>query len=175
MSSRNKTHYNGETMFRFYRRKLIIPAAMTVALSGAFAIGCGGANEQGNEEDELARHVTARVEVALDDLDATEQQREQIHAIKDELLEKFKQNRKAHEQRHAELLEQWKSEQPDAERVHELVDEGAAQRLKMAHEVTDAVLRLHAVLTAEQRLELVDKMEKLKARRPWRRHGFGGE
>ena len=53
-----------------------------------------------------------------------------------------------------ELLEQWNSDQPDAERLHQLIDQRIAAYGKVAHEVVDGMLEAHATLNAEQRAEI---------------------
>ena len=92
-----------------------------VALTG-FRGGCGCHGHGAADPAQVAAFVTDRVDDALDDLDATPEQRTRIHAVKDRLLAAGQTARAGHAEAHAALLAEWKAEPPDAAKLHALVD-----------------------------------------------------
>ncbi|HSN15918.1 MAG TPA: hypothetical protein VLT61_14900, partial [Anaeromyxobacteraceae bacterium] len=73
------------------KRTIAIAGAALLAVVGFVALtgfgGCGARHHgHGRDPAEVAAFVGARVDDALDDLDATPAQREKIHAVKDRLL-----------------------------------------------------------------------------------------
>ena len=106
------------------------------------------------------KFVSHRVDDMLDDVKATDAQRQQITAIKDKLVADGKALRATHADLRKELLAQWQSDQPDAARVHAVVD-GRADAMKgFADEVADALLQVHGILTPDQRAQLTKKMQR---------------
>jgi Spy/CpxP family protein refolding chaperone len=107
-----------------------------------------------------------RLEAMLDEVKATPEQRQQITAIKDELVEKRKALWATKKATHQEMLAQWESANPDLGAIHARIDERAKEMSAFAHEVADALGKAHAILTPEQRAQLATKWrEKLE------RHG----
>jgi periplasmic protein CpxP/Spy len=129
-----------------------------VALTG-FAGGCG-AHRHGRDPAQVAAFVTERVDDALDDLDATPEQRTKVHAVKDRLLAAGKELHAGHEEARAALLAEWKADAPDRAKLHALVDARADSFRKLAHEAVDAGVEVHDVLTPEQREKVTSKMER---------------
>lgn len=108
----------------------------------------------------LDRILTHRLDDLLDDVHATDSQRQQVIALKDDLLAQGKAIRAGQADARKELLAQWKSDHPDATRVRALVD-GRAEAMKaFAGRVSDAVLRLHDILTPDQRAIVTRKLER---------------
>jgi periplasmic protein CpxP/Spy len=152
--------------------KKILAAAGVVALSAAafvvltgFHGGCGWHGGHGRDPAAMAAFVTDRLDDALDDLDATDAQRQQIHAVKDRLLARGQALRGGHEAAHAEVLAQWKAEQPDRAKLHALVDTRIEEMRAFAHEAVDGAVEVHGVLTPEQRAEVAEKIERRHGRR----------
>ena len=106
------------------------------------------------------RFITNRVEDLLDSVQATDAQRQQILAIKDKLVADLKNLRASHADLHKELLAQWQSDQPDAARVHAIVDERATAMKAFADEFADAMLQVHAILTPDQRAKVTAKIQR---------------
>jgi Spy/CpxP family protein refolding chaperone len=136
---------------------LVAGAAGLVLLSG-FAGGCG---HHPRTADEISAAVTSHVDDALDDLKATDAQRQQIHAIKDRLLAEGLALRQAGEPVHQEVLAQWNSANPDRARLHALVDERIDALRAFAHDAVDAGVDVHDVLTPEQRAQVTQKVERM--------------
>jgi Spy/CpxP family protein refolding chaperone len=106
----------------------------------------------------MKQMVTWRLNDKLDDLDATDAQRQSIHGVKDRVfnegLSVMEENRAAR----AEALTQLESDNPDAQKLHALVDARIDAMRAFAHKVTDAVLEVHRTLTPEQRKELATEI-----------------
>ncbi len=137
---------------------LIALALGFVALT-AFRGGCG-AHGHGRDPAQVAAFVTDRVEDALDDLDATPEQRTRILAVKDRLLAAGQKARAGHEEARAAVLAEWKAEQPDAARLHALVDARVEEMRSLAHQAVDAGMEVHGVLTPDQRQKVTRKIER---------------
>jgi Spy/CpxP family protein refolding chaperone len=131
-----------------------------VALSG-FAGGCGSHRHgHGRDPAELAAFVTDRVDDVLDDVDATPEQRTRIHAVKERLLAAGQKAKGGHREVHEALRAEWGAEQPDAARLHALVDARAEEMKAFAHEAVDGAVEVHGILTPEQREKLTRKIDR---------------
>jgi len=136
-----------------------------VALSGFSGGLCpigrhGHGHGHGRDPAEVAAFVTGRVEDALDDLDATPDQRARILAVKDRLLEAAKGLHGDRAGTHDALLAAWKAETPDRAALDALVDRRAGEMTAFAHQLVDAGVEVHAILTPEQREKLARKVER---------------
>lgn len=134
--------------------KTLLFAALAGGALALTAAGCHA--HRGSPE----RFLTNRVEDLLDDVKATDAQRQQILAIKDKLLADGKALHAAHAGGKKQLLAQWESERPDAAAVHALVDAHAADMKRFGDEVADAVLQVHGLLTPEQRAIVTRKLQR---------------
>ncbi len=113
--------------------------------------GFGFGRHHGFDPEKARKFADWRVDDFLDDLEATDAQRAQVHAVKDQLLDH---GLKVHADNRAirgELLAQWDAPKPDGAKVHALVDQRAAAITAFAHHVVDAGLKLHGILDAKQR------------------------
>jgi protein CpxP len=120
---------------------------------------CGGPHP--SDPARMAAFVTDRVDDMLDDLDATDAQRQQIHAIKDRLLAQAAELRAAGEPLHDEVKAQWESTTPDRARLHALLDQHSDAMRAFGHQLVDAGIEIHDILTPEQRAKLERKMERM--------------
>jgi periplasmic protein CpxP/Spy len=148
-------------------KKILATAGVVAALGlGIVALtgfrGGFGCHGHGGPRDpaQVAAFVTERVDDALDDLDATPEQRTRIHAVKDRLLEDVQAARAGHAEAHAAVLGEWKAESPDATKLHALVDERIEVLRGVAHEAVDSGIEVHGILTAEQRQKVTKKLER---------------
>jgi len=116
-----------------------------------FAGGLGGCHGRGHTPERVQQLVTWKVDDALDALQATEAQRQQVHQEKDALLQQGRALMEAHRGSREELLHQWEAPSPDSARLHALVDARMDALRAFAHRAMDAALRVHALLTPEQR------------------------
>jgi Spy/CpxP family protein refolding chaperone len=109
---------------------------------------------------EMAAFVSRRVDDALDDLDATPQQRTQIHALVDKLVADAQKLRAGRQEVRKELVAQWDAETPDRARIHAIVDQQVDQLRAMAHEAADAAVDAHGILNADQRARISKKLHR---------------
>jgi Spy/CpxP family protein refolding chaperone len=131
----------------------------TATLTG-FAGGCGHHGRHGRDPAAVAAFVTDRVDDALDDLEATPEQRTRIHAVKERLLAAAQEARAKGGDHRAELLAAWRSETPDAARLHALVDAHLDELRAVAHQAVDGAVEVHGTLTPAQREQLAVKAER---------------
>ena len=141
-------------------RKLVIGlAAGALVLAAGVAIAATSTRGQERGPERARQFINWKVDDALDELDATDAQRAKAHALKDRLFEEGMKMRDEKEQVRAALMEQWKSDRPDAAAVHREVDRIADEFRAFAHQAADAALELHQTLTPEQRAELLQRAE----------------
>lgn len=127
-------------------------AVLAVVLLSGFAFR--GGHGWGHNPERIKQMITWRLNDKLEDLDATDAQRQSIHAVKDRL---FDEGAKLMEEQHgarAEAFTQLSSDTPDAQKLHALVDARIDAMRTFAHKMTDAALEVHGTLTPEQRKEL---------------------
>ncbi len=136
---------------------VLVVAVGFVALTGFRGGWCHGGH---GDPAQMAQFVTNRVDDALDDLNATPDQRTRIHAIKDRLLADAQKLHAGHDEMHAAFLDAWKAETPDAAKLHALMDDRAKEMKALADEALDAGIQIHGILTPEQREKITKKAER---------------
>lgn len=132
-------------------------AFAAIALLGAFRAH-GGLH--GRDPAEVAAMVSTHLDDALDDLDATPAQRQSIHAIADRLVADAMKLRGEHAGTHRELVAQWDAAQPDAAKLHALVDARIEEVRAVAHEAVDGAIQAHGILTPDQRAKVSRKLHR---------------
>ncbi len=100
------------------------------------------------------KFITFRVNDKLDDLKANPAQRQEVNAVKDQLFDQAKGIFAGRKDLHDQLVAQWNSAQPNAKQVHSLIDQRIDEMRAFAHSAADGALKVHDVLTAEQRAQL---------------------
>ena len=137
-------------------KKLVSAMALVVIGLGALTLT---AFRHHRDTAWMEQQLTKRVQKMLDDVKATDAQRQQILAIKDKLVADGKALHASRADSRQKLLALWNSDQPDAAQVHALVD-GRADAVKaFADEVADAVLQVHGILTPAQRAQVSAKLQ----------------
>ncbi|MFL5345940.1 MAG: Spy/CpxP family protein refolding chaperone [Hyalangium sp.] len=134
-------------------KKIAIAASAVLAvvlLSGFRGGGWGGHRDP----ERIKQFITWKVDDKLEDLNATDAQKQTVHAVKDRLFEQGKQLAEEHQATRQEVLTQLESDTPDAQRLHSLVDARIDAVRAFAHQVVDAALEVHRALTPEQRKQL---------------------
>ena len=106
------------------------------------------------DPERVKQMLTWRLDDRLEDLNATEEQKQALHGLKDSLFEDGKRLFEEQKEARARMLEQWESPNPDARAVHALVDARVDAFRAFAHEVADAALRAHRIFTPEQRQQV---------------------
>ena len=146
-------------------KRMLIVASLGIAAIGLLAaFGFGGPmmHRAMMDPKKVDGFVTWRLNDALDDVNATPQQRAQILAIKDRLMPDVKalmEQRKAH---HGEVKQLWLSDSLDAKVVHGKIDARAEEMRQLAHKVADGVIEAQKLLTPAQRAQLAERAEKMR-------------
>jgi len=137
--------------------KIAVLAISIVGVSSVLA----GCRHRGHRHDpaKMQKFATWFVDDALDDLDATDAQRQAIHASKDRLLAEGLALKTDGKKSHMEVYREWQKDEPDVQRVHALIDERVEAFRIVAHKAADEVLAAHALLTAEQRAEVSERIQ----------------
>jgi Spy/CpxP family protein refolding chaperone len=135
--------------------------AAVVVLGGAAGKRMHGMHDPARMEAWFGK----KLDKLLDEVKATPEQRQQIVAIKDELVAKRRAAREAHRADHAELIAQWESANPDMNKIHARIDDRAKEHTAFAHEAADALAKVHAILTPEQRTQVAAKIREHHERR----------
>ncbi len=125
----------------------------------AFA-GGGWCHHGHRDPAQVAAMVTNRVEDALDDLNATPDQRTRILAVKDRMLAAAQQLHAGQKATHEAFETAWKSDAPDAAQLHALVDQRMDELRALAHQAVDAGVEVHGILTPDQRAKVTKKIER---------------
>jgi Spy/CpxP family protein refolding chaperone len=138
------------------RRKLIMSAIMVsiLALTGvAFA---GWRNGKWNPE-QMKKFAEWRIDNALDEVDATKEQRAVVDAEKDGLFAEAEATIERRDDVKALFVQAWSSEKPDADALHKAVDNRVDEWRALAHRAVDSGLKIHGTLQPEQRKALAEK------------------
>jgi protein CpxP len=139
-------------------KKLLMIAAL-----GAFslsAVACGGPHHHREMTPERAKKMASwKLDDALDDIDATDRQREAVEAAKDRLIDRAFELRKDEDGTRESLKTQLLSDKPDKEAVHKLVDETVERWRAFAHEAADEALELNPQFDRKQRQAVAEMWE----------------
>lgn len=123
---------------------------------------------RGGDPAKMQQALTRKLDRILDELDATPDQRAEIESIRDDFLAKHPQPPRRGGK--GELLSMMKSDEVDAAKLHERIDETLAARSAFLHDAADALVRVHRVLTPEQREQVVQMWEKRAEKKQKRMH-----
>jgi periplasmic protein CpxP/Spy len=147
--------------------KQILVGAVAVTSLAACGGGYGGGASVNSKErlERAKKFVDWRVDDALDDLDGTDAQKAQVKQVTDKLFVEAAPALEANQAARAGLVEQWGTANPDATKVHAIVDERAQALTGFAHKVADAALELHRILTPEQRAKITKEIQERTSRR----------
>jgi protein CpxP len=133
------------------KKKIAIAASAVLAVVLLSGFRGGGWNR---DPERIKQMITWRLNDKLDDLQATDSQRQAVNSVKDRLFEQGKLMAQEHQAVRMEVLTQLESDYPDAQKLHGIVDNRIDAVRAFAHQVVDAALEVHKVLTPEQRKEL---------------------
>jgi periplasmic protein CpxP/Spy len=138
-------------------KKILISALVgvaAVALLAGFGPGHAGPGFGHFDSKKAYRFLSFKVDNTLDDLKANDAQRKEVNALKDELFNEGMKLKEGQDAAHKELAAQWDAEKVDRARVHSLLDERIDAFRAFAHKAADSAIRLHDLLTPEQRSQL---------------------
>lgn len=130
----------------------------------ALSVAAMGSTGCGNRPERFEKMVQWRIDDTLDELDATQAQRERVQAITKEAIANAKPLAEQAKSTRTALMSEWKSTTPDATKVHALVDVQLESVRTFVHALTDKALEVHALLTPKQRDVLTEKAERFEKR-----------
>jgi len=136
-------------------KKIVMGAALfaAIALLAGFVV-------QGPMHSKRAYgFVSYRVNSMLDDIHATDAQRAQINAIKDELFNDGLTLKQANRSLRKDLVAQWDSDAIDSAKIHAMVNDRVEAFRAFANKVADDAIKVHDLLTPEQRAQLKAELE----------------
>jgi periplasmic protein CpxP/Spy len=150
---------------------------VALAVSGAGALGLGGVwaaaahtgfrcGAHGHRDSAMVhRFVDFAVNEKLDEVKATDEQRQKVREIKERLMKDGHALHESHGALHADLVKLLEQDQVDAAQVKALVHQRTDALVRFADEAADAAVELHDVFTPEQRkLLLADLRDHLDRR-----------
>ncbi|MBE9503423.1 MAG: Spy/CpxP family protein refolding chaperone [Proteobacteria bacterium] len=115
-------------------------------------------------------HPDRMVEKIAADLDLNDAQKTKLIDFKDELAGKKDEMRAGHSKVKEAFIDELKSNSFNEERIKEIIDREQAMIDEIIDLFVDRLGEFHAVLTAEQRVKLAAKVDKMKGRK----HGWHG-
>jgi Spy/CpxP family protein refolding chaperone len=133
------------------KKKLAIAASAVLAVVLLSGFRGGGWSR---DPERIKQMITWKLDDKLEDLNATEAQKQAIHGVKDRLFDEGKALATEHQATRVEVLSQLESDYPDAQKLHGIVDTRIDAVRAFAHKVVDAALEVHKVLSPEQRKTL---------------------
>lgn len=134
--------------------------AWTARAHGGFHGHRGGAHPE-----MVHKFIDFAVSEKLDEIDATEAQRQKVQEVKGRLLKEGHALRQGKESLHQELMTLLAQDNPDPARVKALVRQRTDAFVRFADDATDAVLELHGTFTPAQRAQLLDDAREHMAER----------
>lgn len=146
-----------KTWFQHRTGRLVAVAALAIA-AFTFLTGFRGPHGHHRDPEKMQAFISKRIDKALSEVDATDAQRQQIEGIKQRLFARMKETMGDRQSMRRDFLAFWEQENPNPAEVHAKVDQKVDQRRAMAHEVADALLEVHRILTPEQRAKLAEQM-----------------
>ena len=135
-----------------------IAGALVLAIAGT-ALSTGGYSKWRGDGDRFDRFVEWKVEDMLDEVDATDDQREKVHAIATAALADMEEFRNLGREGRQALLEALTQETVDREALETLRQNKLATADRASQRLLTALADAAEVLTPAQRQELVTEWE----------------
>lgn len=140
-------------------------AILGLSIAALFSFGAIGGCDRGPlahgrmSPDKLKKLAEIHLDDALDDLDATAEQRARIFTLKDRVIDETAGLRDARKQLMSDLLAEWGKDTPDADKARAAVDRSVEELRQVGYQLVDAGVDLHSVLTPEQRTALTERIK----------------
>ena len=129
--------------------------AAALLIGGVTVVSCSHGGHGKMSPERMKTMVTWKVNDVLDDIDATSAQRKAVLGVAYKVLADFGQLHAQAEANHEDLLAELESSQPRAEIFHAMIDERTEAFRAFLHRSVDTMLGANAVLSREQREQLV--------------------
>ncbi|MBI5017153.1 MAG: Spy/CpxP family protein refolding chaperone [Deltaproteobacteria bacterium] len=138
-------------------------ALFVAALAGVSLLAGCGHRSRGHgpmDESRVEEHVKKHVDRLLSKMDATDEQRQKVYALRDRLMPDLQALVKARDADKKEFIELWNQPTFDAAKLNALVDQRVDQFRTTGHNLANATAEFHAILTPEQREKLAQMCRK---------------
>jgi Spy/CpxP family protein refolding chaperone len=157
------------TMNRTLKIALGVVGVMALALAGGIALA------QHGPEGFMKRRLTRHIDAALEAVNATEAQRNAVHAARDHVIATFEESAASRQADLQEALKLWQADRIDQVALTTLRARHQATAKKVGDAIVQAVSDAHDALTALQRQQLLayakaHRPPKMEGARPWMQH-----
>jgi len=110
------------------------------------------------------------MEMAVKDLDLTDQQKNEVAKIKEEIQLKMDSKQKPDRKKDMdEMMEMFRGSTFDKQKALDMMKQKDAERDEMRNFMLDQTAKFHAILTPDQRNKAVDKMKEFREKRKERK------
>lgn len=136
-------------------------ATLTTVTALGLAAGCRPHLDPTDPEDRarITRWVAEAREEGLDDVDATDAQQSALEGVEKPVLDEAFRFLEGQAEAKKTLWAEWRAPTVDAARVHAVVDARVDDLRKVLHSATEAAIKVHDTLTAEQRADVAEAHE----------------
>jgi len=132
---------------------------MGAALFAAIALLAGFAVQGPMHSKRPYGFLSYRINSMLDEIHASDAQRAQVNAIKDELFNEGLALKQANRNLRTDLVAEWDSKVIDSAKIHALVNDRVEAFRAFANKVADDAIKVHDLLTPDQRAQLKAELE----------------
>lgn len=117
------------------------------------------------------------MEKIVKELDLSDNQKKEMEKIRDEIKAKMDEKKKTREDHMSEFGNLFKQDKLDKEQIMSLANKHEADREEMKSFFIDELIKVHDILTPEQRTKAVEKMKEFKGKHKdgWNKRGPGPE
>ncbi len=142
-------------------RTYIIIALITLFSLGGAGIAFAGWSgfHSGRKMNHMKKFIEWRIDDALDEVKASDAQKERVQSLADALFEKVSAEFGDREASRQAFINAFRTESPDKEAVRTLIDARIEAARRVAYAAADAAFQVHETLEAEQRVELLKIIE----------------
>jgi protein CpxP len=144
--------------------KIMIAGALALVAIPAVVALAAFRRDTARHGEMVHKFIEWRIDQKLDELKATDAQKQQVRAIEADLLQQGMALKKGNHEFRRALLAELQKDNPDPTQVHALVDARAETMKAFADKVTDGVLQARAILTPEQRAQLFQGLSRHAAK-----------
>jgi len=148
-------------------KRIALALGIAGVLGGATAALAAANGHRGRNFQTM---ITNRVNHLLDEVNATDQQRQTINQVKDDVLAKLSQKRQQHADEHVRWMSALTADQVDVTALNAAADAKAQEMASTAKEIIiPALVKVHDTLTPAQRQKLAEMVKSHH-----QQGGFGG-
>jgi Spy/CpxP family protein refolding chaperone len=137
--------------------------ALVVALITFGGVGIASArwfgHHGGDRMGHMKKFVEWRIDDALSEIDATDEQKTRIKAIADGVFADMEGRFGEREKTRVAFVAEFKSDAPDKKAVRALIDDRIEAARQMAYAAADAAFEVHGTLEPEQRAKVLEMIE----------------